>query len=165
MMDSVLRRNKEDAEDDVLFGDSVSDAVSEDIFASHPELLKELRVDFTYNREEHEYQKLFRLIASPAEDEKLPVVVLKLIDSFILKQVPSILDFFIFSSLQKLLQRTDWLKPLGERIIMRPIDELKRKFIAKFPLASEYSPQQLPRSMTKVPILYYINHENIVTGD
>ena len=47
---------------------------------------------------------------------------------------------------------------------MRPHDELKRKFIAKFPLASEYSPQQLPRSISKVPILYYINHENIVTG-
>ena len=56
LMDSVLRRNKEEEEDDVLFGDSVaSDAVSEDIFASHQSLLKELRVDFTYNREEHEY--------------------------------------------------------------------------------------------------------------
>ena len=96
LMDSVLRRNKEEEGDDVLFGDNLSDAVSEDIFASHPDLLKELRVDFSYNREEHECHKLFRLLASPAEEEKMPVVVLKIIDNFILKQVPSILDFFIF---------------------------------------------------------------------
>ena len=38
LMDSVLRRNKEEEEDDVLFGGSCSDAVSEDIFASHPAL-------------------------------------------------------------------------------------------------------------------------------
>ena len=48
---------------------------------------------------------------------------------------------------------------------MRPVDELKRKFIAKFPLAAEYDYRQsLPGSLSKVPILYYINHENIVTG-
>ena len=40
-----------------------------------------------------------------------------------------------------MLQRTDWLKPLGERIVMRPIDELKRKFIAKFKITTEFSPQ------------------------
>ena len=137
-MDSVLRRNKEEDEDDVLFGDYPDDVVSEDIFAAHPELLKELRVDYSYNREEHEHQKLFLIVASPADEEKMPVVVLKIIDNFILKQVPPILDFFIFTSLQKLLQRTDWLKPVGERIVMRPVDELKRKFIAKFPLAAEY---------------------------
>lgn len=140
LVDSVLRRNKEDEEDDVLFGDYPDDVVSEDIFASHPDLLKELRVDYSYNREEHEHQKLFLLIAAPENDEKMPVVVLKIIDGFIMKQVPAILDFFVFTSLKKLLQRTDWLKPIGERITMHPIDELKRKFIAKFPLAAEYSP-------------------------
>ena len=56
LCDSVLRRNKEDDEDDVLFGDYAEDeGGSEDIFAAHPELLKELRVDYSYNRDEHEH--------------------------------------------------------------------------------------------------------------
>ena len=135
LMDSVLQKNQEEDDDDVLFGDGerFSDPLS-------PDMLNDLKVDYTYNRQEHESLTLFRLIASPPEEEKIPIVVLKIIEGFILKQVPTILDFFIFESLQKLLQRTDWLKPLGERIIMRPIDELKRKFIAKFKMTSDFSP-------------------------
>lgn len=56
LMDSVLRRNNEDEDDDVLFGDCAGDDTGVDIFASHQDLLKELRVDFTFNRAEHQYQ-------------------------------------------------------------------------------------------------------------
>lgn len=136
LMDSVLKKNQEEDDDDVLFGDGEN--LSDDLLS--PDMLNDLKVDYTYNRQEHESLILFRLIAAPPEEEKIPIVVLKIIENFILKQVPSILDFFIFESLQKLLQRTDWLKPLGERIVMRPVDELKRKFIAKFKMTSDFSP-------------------------
>ena len=164
LMDSVLQKNKEEDDDDVLFGDDANSVDnSEDVFS--PDIVNDLKVDYTYNRDEHQSLTLFRLLAAPPNEEKIPVVVLKIIEDFILKQIPSILDFFIFESLQKLLQRTDWLKPLGERIVMRPIDELKRKFISKFKMTTDFSPQQLPAQVSKVPILYYINHENLVSGN
>jgi len=61
------------------------------------------------------------------------MVVLKIIDNFLSKSIPKICDFFIFTSLKKVLQRTDWLKPATEEIEMAKIDDLKRKFIQKFP--------------------------------
>lgn len=42
------------------------------------------------------------------------MVVLKIIDSFLSKNIPKINDFFIFTSLKKVLQRTDWLMPATE---------------------------------------------------
>ena len=58
--------------------------------------------------------KLFYLIAQPEDEERMPMVVLKIIDSFLSKNIPKINDFFIFTSLKKVLQRTDWLMPATE---------------------------------------------------
>ena len=52
----------------------------------------------------------------PEDEEKMPLVVLKIIDGFLSKGIPKICDFFIFHSLKKVIQRTDWLKPASEEI-------------------------------------------------
>ena len=98
LMDSVLQKNREEDEDDVLFGDNGNgESHPDDLYS--PSLIDDLKVDYTYNREEHDSLTLFRLIAAPPNEEKMPVVVLKIIEDFILKQIPSILNFFIFDSL------------------------------------------------------------------
>ena len=48
---------------------------------------------------------------------------------------------------------------------MMDIGLLKKKFLQKFPLASDYSPQQLPDSLNRVPMKYFLENENIVTGN
>lgn len=53
-------------------------------------------------------------MARPEDEEKAILVVLKIIDGFLAKNIPKIADFFIFNSLKKVLQRTDWLKPASE---------------------------------------------------
>ena len=94
------------------------------------------------------------------------MVILKIIDLFLSKQIPKICDFFIFTSLKKVLQRTDWLQPATEQIDMHKIQELKKKFAEKFPFTAERSNvNQLASSISKVDLTYYINNENLLTGD
>ena len=94
------------------------------------------------------------------------MVVLKIIDSFLSKNVPKINDFFIFTSLKKVLQRTDWLLPATETIQMYKIDHLKRQFLKKFPSVGQNDGLQLlANSIAKVDLTYYINNENMLTGD
>jgi hypothetical protein len=117
LLDSVLRRNKEGRdEDDVLLGDDeMAEVVTKDLFDYNPIVgTKARNIDFYYNREDHQLTKIFYLIAQPEDEEKILLVVLKIIDVFIGKNIPKIADFFIFSSLKKVLQRTDWLKPASE---------------------------------------------------
>ena len=59
--------------------------------------------DLIFNIDDHKYQKLFLIMTNPIDTEKIPVVAIKIIDNFIGKQIPKILDFFIFSSLKKVL--------------------------------------------------------------
>lgn len=54
----------------------------------------------------------------PIEDEKMTLVALKIIDTFLAKQIPQIWDFFVFNTLQKFVQRTDWIKPSYEEVQM-----------------------------------------------
>ena len=125
-----------------------------------------MRIDFYFNRVDHKLTKLFFLIAQPDDEEKIPNVVFKIIDSFLSKNIPKITDFFIFTSLKKVLQRTDWLLPATEQIQMWKIDHLKRQFIKKFPIvAKEVDLFMLANSIGKVDLTYYINNENILTGD
>ena len=74
--------------------------------------------DLLFNMDDHSYQKLFMILTNPVDDEKIPLVCIKIIDSLIGKQLPKILDFFIFSSLKKVLTRTDWLRAADEIIEM-----------------------------------------------
>ena len=80
-MDSVLQKNQEEDDDDVLFGDGEN--LSDDLLS--PDMINDLKVDYTYNRQEHESLTLFRIIAAPPDEEKIPIVVLKIIENFILK--------------------------------------------------------------------------------
>ena len=113
LLDSVLRRNKEGEDDDVLMGGEDEPVVTKDIFG-YDSVANRARIDFYFNRQEHKLTKLFYLIAQPEDEERMPMVVLKIIDSFLSKNIPKINDFFIFTSLKKVLQRTDWLMPATE---------------------------------------------------
>lgn len=88
--------------------------VTKDIFGYDEATLNRVRIDFYFNRVDHKMTKLFYLIAQPDDEERIPVVVLKIIDTFLSKNIPKINDFFIFTSLKKVLQRTDWLMPATE---------------------------------------------------
>ena len=81
-----------------------------------------------------------------------------------MKNIPKILDFFIFTSLKRVLMRTDWLKPANETVEMASIGDLYSKFIDKFPSAAEGN-NQLASSIGRVDLEYYINNENMMTGD
>ena len=96
----------------------------------------------------------------------MTLVSLKIIDILLRSQIPKILDFFVFSSLKKVLQRTDWLKPATEEVQMRKVHDLKTKLIYKFPfLGKETELSQLAHAIRKVDLRYFINHDNMVTGD
>lgn len=115
LLDSVLRRNKEgNEEDDVLYGDDDIEDVKTEAFDYNATALKRGRVDYYFNRQDHQLSKLFYLMARPKDEEKVILVVVKIIDGFLAKNIPAIADFFIFGSLKKVLQRTDWLKPASE---------------------------------------------------
>ena len=118
LLDSVLRRNKEGEDDDVIMGDNDEPAgvVTKDIFGYDSDVLHKGKIEFYYNREDHQLQKLFYLIVQPEDEEMIPFVVLKIIDSFLSKNIPKVNDFFIFTSLKKVLQRTDWLMPATEQL-------------------------------------------------
>ena len=143
----------------------MTEVETKDVYAYDTAVLKRGRIEFYYNRQAHELTRLFYLIASPEDEEKMPVIVLKIIDGFLAKNIPKICDFFVFTSLKKVLQRTDWLKPASEEFQMLRIPELKRKFMDKFPnLAREHERAQLANSFNKVSLAYYVNHENMLTG-
>ena len=116
LLDSVLRRNKEgNDDDDVLYDedDEIMDVKTEAVDC-HANALKRTRVDYYFNRRDHKLTKVFYLLAEPDDEEKLLLVALKVIDGFLAKNIPKIADFFIFGSLRKVLQRTDYLKPASE---------------------------------------------------
>lgn len=46
---------------------------------------------------------------------------------------------------------------------MQCIDTLRKKFIDIFPLAAEYSSQTISYSLEVLPLIYYLNNENIST--
>lgn len=95
------------------------------------------RLDFFYNRKDHKLAKLFYLLVQPDDEEKMVLVTLRIIDGFLAKHIPKILDFFIFSSLKKVLLRTDWLKPAAEEVQMHKIHELKQNFVQRFPVVGQ----------------------------
>ena len=169
LIDSVLRRNKEgrDDDDDVLFEEAhdIEDIKTQDIFDYDASGLQRTKIDFYYNREEHQLQKLFYNLAKPESEEKLCLVALKVIDGLLRTQLPKILDFFVFGNLRKVLQRTDWLRPATEQIKMTEISELRRKFILKFPAAGASDRANLAIALGKVDMNYFINNENFITGD
>jgi hypothetical protein len=47
---------------------------------------------------------------------------------------------------------------------METVEHLRKQFIAKFPMAAEYSTLQIAFSLERAPLSYYLNNENIVTG-
>lgn len=47
---------------------------------------------------------------------------------------------------------------------MKSIEDLRTQFLELFPMASEYSTQQIAYSLDMVPLVYYLNNENMVTG-
>ena len=119
LLDSLIRRNKEGDDDDVMLGDDEMPEVVTDEFEYDPKAaFRRGRLDYIYNREGHKLKSIFFLIAQPDEEEKLPLVVLKIIDGLLIKNIPKILDFFIFTSLKRVLMRTDWLKPASETVEM-----------------------------------------------
>ena len=101
----MLRRNKEGEDDDVIMdnGDEPAGVITKDIFEYDPHTMNRARIDFYYNRKDHKLTKLFYLIAQPEEEESMPMAVLKIIDTFLSKNIPKINDFFIFTSLKKVL--------------------------------------------------------------
>jgi hypothetical protein len=119
--------------------------------------------DLVYNVEEHKYQKLFLLLTNPIDNEKMPLTAVKIIDNFIGKHIPKILDFFIFSSLKKVLQRTDWLRAADENIEMNSINKLSKLFGQKSPLC-EGGKSQISTALGKIDLTYLINNENFVTA-
>ena len=165
LLDSILRRNK-DGEDDVMIDDDEVVDVQTKEMNHHELLLKKGRLDFFYNRKDHKLSKLFYHLVQPEDEEKMPLVTFRIIDGFLAKQIPKILDFFIFGSLKRVLQRTDWLKPASEEIQMHPINELKQSFVRKFPAAdAQVDLGQVAHQIGKVDLSYYINNENMMTGD
>ena len=56
--------------------------------------------------------------------------------------------------------------PADEQIQMWKIEHLKRQFIKKFPfVGKEGELSQLAQSIGKIDLSYYINNENMLTGD
>ena len=56
--------------------------------------------------------------------------------------------------------------PATEEVKMEQILDLKIKFEQKFPfLEKEANNGQIPNSMGKLNLQYFINHDNMVTGD
>lgn len=47
---------------------------------------------------------------------------------------------------------------------MKSIEELRSQFLDMFPMADEFSSQQFAFSLDMVPMAYYLNNENMVTG-
>ena len=91
---------------------------------------------------------------------------MKLIDRFLDCQLPKIQDFFIYASLKKVLQRTDWLKPASEEIKMNSVHDLKLKFVQKFPFVEYDSDLSLVAAqLNKIDLNYYLNNENLITGN
>ena len=107
-------------------GDDDQPVVTKDIFGYDSATMNRCKIDFYYNRQDHKLTKLFYLLVQPDDEESMPMIVLKIIDTFLSKNIPKINDFFIFTSLKKVLQRTDWLMPATEQIKMWKIDHLKR---------------------------------------
>lgn len=96
----------------------------------------------------------------------MSLVTLKIIDNLLRPQIPQICDFFLFTSLKRVLMRTDWLKPASEEVQMSKIHELKKKFVKKFPLVGrDIEMSQLAHQIGKIDLVYFINKENMVTGD
>jgi hypothetical protein len=54
------------------------------------------RIDFIYDRNDHYHKRLFYLIVKPSQDEKQILVVLKIIDNLLMKEIPQIMNFFVF---------------------------------------------------------------------
>ena len=164
----MIRRNHEDDDDDNVVVDLNEDeqpeVVTKDVLEY--EALMKGKIDFFYKRQDHQLMKIFYLLVQPSDEEKMPIVVLKIIDNFLGKGIPKICDFFIFNSLRRVLQRTDWLKPASEEINMQKINDLKRNFITMFPfVGKEGELAHLATSIGKVDLNYYINNENMITGD
>ena len=65
LMDSILRRNREDNDDSVLFEDDMPmDVICDEVadLGNGPNFRRS-KIDFLYNRNDHELTKLFMLIA------------------------------------------------------------------------------------------------------
>lgn len=60
--------------------------MTQDINMEHK--IKALKIDFYFKRQSHELMKLFYLIARPEDEEKMSVVVLKIIETFLSKNIP-----------------------------------------------------------------------------
>ena len=105
MLDSVIRRNHEDDDEDDVVVDINEDEQNEVVTKDVPEYetLMKGKIDFFYKRQNHQLMKIFYLIAQPSDEEKMPIVVLKIIDNFLAKAIPKICDFFIFNSLKRVL--------------------------------------------------------------
>ena len=160
LLDSIIRRNKDD--EDMLRIDEEPAAVQtkdvDDVFRR--------KLDFFYNRHDHQLTKLFYQLVQPDEEEKMGLVTLKIIDNLLRPQIPQICDFFLFTSLKRVLMRTDWLKPASEEVQMSKIHDLKKKFVKKFPLVGrDIEMGQLAHQIGKIDLIYFINKENMVTGD
>jgi hypothetical protein len=93
LCDDVLKRNQF-GEDDVLVAD-----VNEDDPFAYEQVVDKL--DFAYDRTDHYYPSLFQLLFQPTSQEKQSTVTLKIIDCFLRKELPHILNFFVFRSLKR----------------------------------------------------------------
>ena len=62
LLDSVLRRNKEGEDDDVIMGDDDQPVVTKDIFGYDSATMNRCKIDFYYNRQDHKLTKLFYLL-------------------------------------------------------------------------------------------------------
>ena len=104
MLDSVIRRNHEDDDEDVVMdlnAEEPNEVVTKDVLEYNT--LMKGKIDFFYKRQDHELMKIFFLLVQPSDEEKMPIVVLKIIDNFLGKAIPKICDFFIFNSLRRVL--------------------------------------------------------------
>ena len=132
LCDEVLKRAHFD-EDDVL----LAEVNEQDPFAY--EQLEVDKLEFKYDRVDHSYPKLFALIVHPSSQEKQVTVVLKIIDGLLRKEIPQILNFFIFRSLKRKIILGTLDRSERQRVLMQPIEKIRSKFLEMFPLANEYS--------------------------
>lgn len=80
-------------------------------------------------------QTLFDSLSS--NKEKLGVIVLKIFDLLLEKQIPEIINSIYLDSIIKVIQRTNWQKSVYITIKMQPIQVLQDRYLQMFPFAGD----------------------------
>lgn len=97
-------------------------------------------------------------------DEKTHVAHWNLIGTLLRKEVPEILEYFLFHPLSQLVSEetpSDLIENSdGSLVRTLPLKDLGKAFLTQFTLASDYAPGNIAIAISQTPLKYFLQAED-----